>query len=152
MVTLSSNCGTKFEDGVGVLKLGKVESTSWGWFKKPQLATSTLTSTSKIGSWGHEVEALSYWSWRSSWDQVGGLWTTLIHTKGSFADVCSTIQCYDTMAHYRSYRACYGLLWPKIKVCWCGPVMLSSLTSESMLRYWPHTCRPTLLNMASSSE
>ena len=75
---LSSNCGTKFEDGVGVLKLGKVESTSWGWFKKPQLATSTLTSTSKIGSWGHEVEALSYRSWRLSWGQVGGLWTTLI--------------------------------------------------------------------------
>ena len=59
---LSSNCGTKFEDGVGVLKLGKVELTSRVQFKKPQLATSTLTSTSKTGSWGHEVEALSYQS------------------------------------------------------------------------------------------
>ena len=78
VVTLSSNCGTKFEDGVGVLKLGKVESTSWGRFKKPQLATSTLTSISKIRSWGHEVEALNYQSWRSSWGRVGGLWTTLL--------------------------------------------------------------------------
>ena len=24
------------------------------------------------------------------------------------------------MAHYRSYRGCYGLLWLKIKVCWCN--------------------------------
>ena len=60
-----------------MLKLGKVESTSWGRFKKPQLATSTLTPTSEIGSWGHEVEALSYRSWRSNWGRVGGVWNTL---------------------------------------------------------------------------
>ena len=37
----------------------------------------------------------------------------------------STIQRYDTMAHYRPYRECYGLLWPKIKVCWCWGAVIS---------------------------
>src|SRR5271168_1182795 len=46
ILTLSSNCGTKLRTELGC--------------KKAQLATSTLTQTSEIGSWGHEVEALSY--------------------------------------------------------------------------------------------
>ena len=27
------------------------------------------------------------------------------------------------MAHYRPYTGCYGLLWPKIKVCWCSATL-----------------------------
>ena len=48
--------------------------------------------------------------------------TTFYHynlVQNNISCLRSTIQRYDTMAHYRPYRECYGLLWPKIKVCWC---------------------------------
>ena len=46
----------------------------------------------------------------------------------------STIQHYDTMAHYRPYRECYGLLWPKIKVCWCKLALTLIWTRTSAVK------------------
>ena len=57
-------------------------------------------------------------------DSYKVLWTTFYHynlVQNNISCLCSTILHYDTMAHYRSYRGCYGLLWLKIKVCWCQP-------------------------------
>ena len=75
---LSSSCGTKLRMELGCWSWGKLNRPQEVDSKKPQLATSTWTPTSEIGSWGHEVEALSYRSWRSSWGQVGGYWNTLM--------------------------------------------------------------------------
>ena len=59
--------------------------------------------------------------------------------------LCSTILRYDTMAHYRSYRGCCGLLWLKIKVCWW--IQLASdeedrLLSRLCISHTKRTYRP----------
>jgi hypothetical protein len=80
----------------------------------------TVPASTSLGSKPHHgPHGSTYWyiSLRTAIEYYVRTFYRYNLVQSNISSLCSIIQCYDTIAHYRSYRGCYGLLWPKIKVC-----------------------------------